>query len=60
MILKITLGLYIIYEILVILGVILEESIFGLLEKIKEKKEKVKEKVIGKTTMEVVQNSKKI
>jgi hypothetical protein len=60
MISKITLGLYIIYEILVILGVILEESIFGLLEKIKEKKEKVKEKVIGRTIMVAVQNSKKI
>ena len=60
MISKIGMGLYIIYETLVILGVILEGSTFGLLQRIKERKEKVKRKVIGKIIMEAVQNSKKI
>ena len=57
---KIGMGLYIIYETLVILGVILEGSTFGLLQRIKERKEKAKRKVIGKIIMEVAQNSKKI
>jgi hypothetical protein len=57
---KIVLGSYIIYEILAILGVILEENTFGLLRRIKERKEKVRKKVIGKNTMEVAQNLKKI
>jgi len=59
MISKIGMGLYITYETLVILGVILEESTFGLLQRIKERKEKAKRKVIGKIIMEAVQNSKK-
>ena len=59
MISKIGMGLYIIYETLVILGVILEGSTFGLLQRIRERKEKVKRKVIGKIIMEAVQNSKK-
>jgi len=44
MISKIILGLYIIYEILVIVGVILVGSFCGLLGKIKERKERQKEK----------------
>ena len=59
MISKIGMGLYITYETLVILGVILEESTFGLLQRIKERIEKAKRKVIGKFIMEAVQNSKK-
>ena len=57
---KIILVLYIIYEILIIIAVILEESIFGLLRKIRGKKEEVKKKVIGKSIMDPVQNLKKI
>jgi len=60
MISKIGMGLYITYETLVILGVILVESIFGVLEKKKGKKEEARKKATGKTIMAAVQNLKKI
>ena len=60
LILKIILGLYITYETLVILGVILGESTFGVLEKKKGKAEEARKKATGKTIMEAVQNLKKI